>query len=71
MRVAVFWNVAPCSLAETDRRFRGDYFLIDLMMEALRTCETSVDFYETTRSNIPQDRLLQEENTVFLFFTLQ
>jgi hypothetical protein len=28
---------------------------IVLMMEALRTSETSVNFYETTRRNIPED----------------
>jgi hypothetical protein len=26
-----------------------------LMMEAVRTSETSVNFYETTRGNIPED----------------
>jgi hypothetical protein len=25
MKVTVFWNVAPCSLIEIDRRFRGAY----------------------------------------------
>jgi hypothetical protein len=29
--------------------------LITLMMEALSTSETSVDFYEATRCNIPED----------------
>jgi hypothetical protein len=37
----VFWDGAPCSLVETDRRFRGL-----MMMEAVRTSETSVNFYE-------------------------
>jgi hypothetical protein len=27
MRMAVFWDVAPCSLVEVDRRFRGTYCL--------------------------------------------
>jgi hypothetical protein len=30
-------------------------FIIVLMMEAESTSETSVNFYETTRSNIPED----------------
>jgi hypothetical protein len=25
MKMAVFWDVAPCSLVDSDRRFRGDY----------------------------------------------
>jgi hypothetical protein len=25
--MAVFWDVAPCSLTDTDRCFRGDYCL--------------------------------------------
>jgi hypothetical protein len=44
MKIIVFWDVAPSSLAETDRRFRGTYCLplIALMMEAARTSETLV-----------------------------
>jgi hypothetical protein len=38
--MAVFWVVAPCSLA--------------LMMEAANTSETSVNFYQTTRRNNPE-----------------
>jgi hypothetical protein len=41
--MAVFWVVAPCSLA------------IDLMMEAARTSETLVNFYQTTRRYNPED----------------
>jgi hypothetical protein len=40
--MAVFW-VALCSLA------------IILMMEAASTSETSVNFYQTTRRNNPED----------------
>jgi hypothetical protein len=43
--MTVFWNVAPCSLAEID------------VLEVL-AYETSVSFCYTTRSNIPEDRLL-------------
>jgi hypothetical protein len=35
--------------------------LITVMIEAARTCETSVNFYQTTRCNIPQDSHLQSQ----------
>jgi hypothetical protein len=92
--MTVFWDVAPCSHVQIDRRFRGDcclhhqgdelaarekvcwetgrkrqrlgpllylnplyasYLLIALMMEAVRTSETSVNFNQTTRCNNPDD----------------
>jgi hypothetical protein len=45
---SVFWDAAPCSLAETDQWFR----VIVLLMEAVSTSETSVNFCEITRRNI-------------------
>jgi hypothetical protein len=48
--MTAFWDTEPCSFVETDRRFRG----IALMMEAVHTSETSINFYETTRRNIPE-----------------
>jgi hypothetical protein len=27
MKIGLFWDAAPCSLVETDRRFRGAYYL--------------------------------------------
>jgi hypothetical protein len=39
--MTAFWDIAPRSL-------------IALMMEAVRTSETSVNFYETTRRNIQE-----------------
>jgi hypothetical protein len=47
MKLTVFWDVALCSLA-----------MIALMMEAASTSETSVNFYQTTRRNIPEDNHL-------------
>jgi hypothetical protein len=47
MKMTVFWNVAPCSLVEIDRRFRGAYYLHHqgaLIMEAVNTSEMSVSF---------------------------
>jgi hypothetical protein len=43
--MTVFWDVPPCSLVETDLRFRGAYclhHLITLVMEAVSTSETSI-----------------------------
>jgi hypothetical protein len=59
--MAVFWFVAPCSLS--------------LMMEAARTSETLVNFYQTTRPYNPEDShfpniqdhtILNTENLMFL-----
>jgi hypothetical protein len=55
MKMTVFWDVATCSLVEVYRRFRGAYCDIALMMEAESTSETSVNFYQTTRRNNPED----------------
>jgi hypothetical protein len=62
-----FSDIAPCSIVGVDRRFRGAHYLhyqgcdegstlvsfITLMMEAVRTSETSV-YSETTRLYIPE-----------------
>jgi hypothetical protein len=42
MKMAVFWVIAPCSL-------------VALMMEAARTSETLVNFYQITRRYNPED----------------
>jgi hypothetical protein len=64
--MAVFWVVAPCSMVEVYRRFRGSCCLHHqgddvsyLMMEAASTSETSVNFYQTTRRNNPEDSHLR------------
>jgi hypothetical protein len=41
MKMAVFWDVVPWSLA--------------LMMEAVSTSDMSVTIYQTTQHNIPED----------------
>jgi hypothetical protein len=46
MKMTILWIVALCGLAEGDD---GD--IIDLMMEAASTSETSVNVYQTTRRN--------------------
>jgi hypothetical protein len=54
--MTVLWDVPPCSLVQIDRRFRdASSNIITLMMEAASTSETSVNFYRTTRRNIPED----------------
>jgi hypothetical protein len=62
MRIAVFWAVAPCSLAEIDRSFRGGVSIIALMLE-----ETSVNFFETTRHNFPEDSHIHGDSIFLLY----
>jgi hypothetical protein len=60
MNMTVFWDVAPCSLVEIDRRFRGAYCLYHQgRVEAVSTSETSVNLYKATRRNILERRLLK------------
>jgi hypothetical protein len=42
MKMTVFWDATPCRL------------IIALMMKAVSTSETSVNFYQTTRRKIPE-----------------
>jgi hypothetical protein len=61
MKFRVFWDVAPCSHIELDRRFRGAYCLHHQggdRIEAVRTPETSVHFNMTTRRYVPGDSKL-------------
>jgi hypothetical protein len=51
-----YWEIAPYSFVEDERRFRGSYYLHQkgaMMMESASTSETSVSFYETIRRNGP------------------
>jgi hypothetical protein len=52
VKVTVFWDIAPCSLVEIDRRFRRTIAL--MMMEAESISEESVYLYEITRRYIPK-----------------
>jgi hypothetical protein len=63
LKITVFWDVAPCSLVETDR-------LIALMMEAVSTSETSINFYQITRLNNQEDSHLQEPLKFHLLFAV-
>jgi hypothetical protein len=53
MKMAVFWVVMPCSLVEV-------YQLFALMMDAARTSETLVNFYQTTQRYNPEDSHLRD-----------
>jgi hypothetical protein len=63
MMMTVLRDIALCILVESDRSFRGAYCLhhqgdesvIALMIEAVRTSDTSAHFYQNTRRNIPED----------------
>jgi hypothetical protein len=59
MIMAVFWDVAPCSLVDTDRSLRETYCLHRKGAATESSSETSVNIYQTTRCNIPEDSHLQ------------
>jgi hypothetical protein len=58
MKMAAFWDIAPC-LVQTGRPFRGANYLNHqgnaMMMKAVSTSEMSVNFYQITWCNIPDD----------------
>jgi hypothetical protein len=60
MKMAVFWVVEPCSLVEVPNVLEVHAAsiiraIIALIMEAARTSETLVNFYQTTRRYSPKD----------------
>jgi hypothetical protein len=59
LKMAVFWVVAPCSLVEVYRPFRGAYCLHHQGDEAARTAVILVNFYQTTRRYNPEDSHLR------------
>jgi hypothetical protein len=64
--MAVFWIVAPCSLVEVYQISEVLALTIALMMEATRSSETLVNFYQTTRRYNPEDSHLSQ-----MFFGLK
>jgi hypothetical protein len=58
MKVAIFWDVAPCSLVEIYRRFSDAY--------CPHHQGASVNFYQTTRRNIPEDSHTQLKLLTFV-----
>jgi hypothetical protein len=55
----LFWYISSCSFVESDRHLRSACCLIALMTEAVRTSETSVNLYQTSRHKIPEDSYFQ------------
>jgi hypothetical protein len=53
MKMTVIWVVVPCRA------------IIGLMMEVAGTSETSVNFYQTTRRNIPE---VSHLHNFYMFF---
>jgi hypothetical protein len=57
MKMAVFWVVAPYSLVEVYRRFRGACCIHHEGDDRLlSTSETSFNFSQTPRRNNPEDK---------------
>jgi hypothetical protein len=58
--MAVFWDVAPCSVVDTDvsKKLTASIIRVMMMMEAANSSETSVNIYKTTWHNIPEDNHL-------------
>jgi hypothetical protein len=60
MKMTVFWNVAPCSLAEIERRSTFQWCLLPPLIPFITlTMEASVNFCETTRHKVPEDSHFQ------------
>jgi hypothetical protein len=61
IKMAAFWVAAPCSLLEVVSEVLAASIIraIVLMMEAARTPEALVNFYQTTRRYNPEDSLLK------------
>jgi hypothetical protein len=51
----VFWDIAPS--LQMFQRCLLPRIIIALMMEAASTSETSIDFYQILRRNIPEESL--------------
>jgi hypothetical protein len=58
INMAVFWDVAACSMIQFHRRFQRCFMssclMAPIMMETGITPETSLNFNQTTRRNIPE-----------------
>jgi hypothetical protein len=69
MKMALFWDVAPCGLVVVYRRFRGACGVHHqaLMMATAKASETPLNFHQTTRPNNPEDshlRVLNLQNCI-------
>jgi hypothetical protein len=67
MMIRDFWDIAPCVIVGVDRRFRGSYCFhhqCALIMEAIRTSETSVYSNYTTQHYIPEGSDLNKQDNL-------
>jgi hypothetical protein len=57
MMMTILCDVAPCSLVEIDdvSEVLTASIIMTKMMQAIRTSDTSISFYEATLRNIPQE----------------
>lgn len=60
MKLAVFRNISTSDFVDIDRRLRGEYASVIFLEEAVSTCETSVNIYQTVQCNIPEKSHLDE-----------
>jgi hypothetical protein len=67
MKMAVFWDAAPHSLVDTDRRFRGAVSIIRMFTLTMCSSETSVNIYKTTRCYMPEDSHLLTPKRILRF----
>jgi hypothetical protein len=70
MRMTVFWDVAQGSLIDVLEVLAASISasIIALMMMAASTFETSVNFYQTTQRNIPEDSHPQRISDLSRYF---
>jgi hypothetical protein len=55
--MTAFWDTAPCSLVETDRRFRSAYCLLH-QGDSTPHLWKAISLYQTARRSIPDDNHL-------------
>jgi hypothetical protein len=65
MKMVVFWVVAPCSLVEVYRRFRGPCCLHH---QGSSPSETSVNFYQTHLLNVFDDGVVLLRSIIWTLF---
>jgi hypothetical protein len=60
--MVVFWDIAPFILIEitdvSDVLIASDIRMMNALIMVVNTSETSVNFYQTTRRNIPEESRL-------------
>jgi hypothetical protein len=66
MKMTIFWDIAPCSLVEVTDVSKVLAAIIALMMEKTSTSETSVNFYQSTRRNNPEESHLHTLTFIYL-----